>query len=171
MRQYIDTIKQANELLLVRLHRLSQSGFTKTLFITGASVMLVPVGTFAWWQNNKNTSSTRPSVSQDAQIQSISNDEPLKTVVDVKQSSSADSFKTNTSIKKETGVSETELHVNGSEIPVPNRGTVHKEIRSQGGKTRIDFSSNARTSGSSRSNTSTNIELNSTTESSIDNSE
>ncbi len=58
----------------------------------------------------------------------------------------------------------TRVHVNGQQVSVPKTGTVHKVIKDDNGVTTVDVSINANSSGSSTSYSSTNIELDSTTE-------
>ncbi|MEP7204641.1 MAG: hypothetical protein ABI716_00410 [Candidatus Saccharibacteria bacterium] len=58
----------------------------------------------------------------------------------------------------------TRLHVNGQPVAVPQTGTIHKVIKDNNGVTTVNVSVDANSSGSSSSDSSTNIQLDSTTE-------
>jgi hypothetical protein len=58
----------------------------------------------------------------------------------------------------------TRVHVNGQPIQVPQTGTVHNVIQDPSGTTTVDISVDANSSDTSSTSSSTNIELNSSSE-------
>lgn len=58
----------------------------------------------------------------------------------------------------------TDVQVNGQSIPVPDEGSVHRVIKNKDGETTVDISVKSDTSGTSRSHSSTNIQMNSSTD-------
>lgn len=64
----------------------------------------------------------------------------------------------------------TKLKVDGNTIPVPQNGTVHQEIQQSNGTTTIDISTSSTTSGSAQTNSMMNIQLDSHSKSSSEQS-
>ena len=60
---------------------------------------------------------------------------------------------------------QTELKVNNQPVNLPSNGSVNKTIESQDGNTNIDISVKSNSAGSTETNSSTNIQLNTTSES------
>lgn len=61
-------------------------------------------------------------------------------------------------------VTTTRTRINGQQVQVPQTGTVHKVIQNPGGTTTVDISVDNNTFGSTSTNSSTSIELDSTSE-------
>ncbi|MBC7943192.1 hypothetical protein H7X68_01695 [Candidatus Saccharibacteria bacterium] len=61
-------------------------------------------------------------------------------------------------------VTTTRTRINGQQVQVPQTGTVHKVIQNPSGTTTVDISVDNNTSGNTSSDSSTSIELNSTSE-------
>lgn len=148
----------------------SASGVRVVLGLTVASVVL-PTAAYALWADATASSSvtsgeatSNDSVTRAVQSQQLkSGNEPGQDTGSQQVPSSQDAI-------QPQGADNTmnmRLEVNGQDVPLPSQGTISKRVTNQSGTTTIDVSVQSSASGTSQSvsNTSTTIELRSTTQS------
>ncbi len=138
-------------------------------FATGVIIFLIgiPVAVYGWYHSQAapaanimttQTSQKSPTLTSPPPVQATAPD----TNIDVQ----ANSQGTGQNVK-------TKLKVNNQQITVPDNGSAHQTIQSSGGPTSVDISLNTSSNGAASNHSSTNIQLNSTSDSqaSVNNSE
>jgi hypothetical protein len=151
------------------------------LWGVGLVTILLSAAVYAWWRHNPVASlevtndpsspSTMSHVEQPAPTQIDTNLHATTGTPEVSPSPAPDS--TSRSQGVSNAQANAQLHVNGEAIPLPPKGTVHKEISSGNGKTSVDISVDSSPSDTphSYSHTSMNIDVNSQTKSESSNEE
>lgn len=170
MQRFLLTASRSIKGAIARLRPLFPLSSTQLLWALGAVTLLLPATAYAWWLHNPVASSVTVN-EQD------SNTSPLKlhqtAPADIKTQTHIDSDSSNATSADSSqqatpdvhNDTRAQLHVNGHAVPLPSHGSVHKVVNNGNGKTTVDISVNSKSTGDSQSNTSMNIDLNSTTES------
>lgn len=136
-----------------------------TSFLRGMGILaliVIPTGLVSWgyytfaMPSNKSTeqqthNDALSTSTSTAQTQSQAQDDPLL-------SSMSNSGKATTN-------NNTQVSVNGQDVPVPRNGVVHKEILTNNGTTTVDISSDSSTTGSSQSTVNMQLDVHSHTDS------
>lgn len=143
----------------------------------GIAALLLPVAVYAWrLQFHGSVTSSVMSDDQSSQSKMMPRAEqpdPAKVEVELhadQEGGTSLPDDVSSEPARNNTQTDTEVHINGEQVPLPPDGTVHREISSENSNTSIDISVQSDSSGSSRShsNTSMDIKLKSETKSESD---
>ena len=143
---------------------------TKILWVIATLILfLIPATALGWWNGDSST----PTLVPQRGVGQSGVPTPLKDAtgninLTTSQVSVSSAISEPHNAKTANAPAKAQVNINGQSIPVPQNGSIHKEINNADGKTTVDISIDSSSSGSSKSNSSMNIDLNSTTSSSID---
>lgn len=131
------------------------------------ALLLAPGAAFAWRLQtaspNAATTNAFPKQSSTTTFSAVQSEPLSPDSVGASQERSATELKTSVT----TGNGETNVQVNGQEVPVPENGSTHTVVDNNG-TTVVDVQVNTTTENSSSSYSSTSINLNTSSESTID---
>lgn len=166
MYRFLRNVRQTVGEAIDRIHSFLPLSATQLLWALGAVALLLPATAYAWWRHNPVASSLTVN-EQDTTAPTLKLNQTAPATIKTNYSSSSSDSSANTTEQTtlHSTTPQTHLQVNGQTVPLPSHGSVHKEIKSKNGKTTLDVSVDSNSAGVSHSNTSTNIELNSSTES------
>ncbi len=126
------------------------------------ALFIVPTTAVAWWYY-----SVAMSVAGMAPLQTVETNskssfiEPQILPELLEREAASHSVDTSTVIQTEAG--ETNVTINGQNVPVPSEGTTQGVIEHDDGQTKVNISVESETSGSSESESSSSFHLNSST--------
>lgn len=134
------------------------------------ALFLVPSAALGWWYYSVAMSVANLGPQSDITtsteiITTETTEDPIK-ALDIKSSQSVSGESSNSSMSSSVNANDvtTDVTVNGQSIPVPEQGSVHKVIENGNGQTTVDISVESETSGTSQSQSSTNIQMNSSSD-------
>lgn len=144
----------------------------KPLSVAGiVALFVMPAAAFGWWYYSVVTTLARMSPQQ--QYAETSSEimifPSLNTATPQPATDSPVTAPVETMIAPSDDNSiNTEVKINGDPVPLPDNGSIHKVITNEDGRTKVDISIHSDTSGSTETNSSTSIQLESSTDADID---
>jgi hypothetical protein len=135
----------------------------RTMWIIGALAVLGTTSVVGWQARSTNQPPNNTAKSIEINV-------PPASVKTSDQSSTVETV-TNTSPQADQSRPSSSVRVNNQTIPIPPNGSVHKTIQSNDGQTKLNVSVDASSSTSSQSNSSVQLNVTSSQEATIDNSE
>lgn len=171
MDQFAQGVRHFADSFTDRIGSISHLTTAQLLWGLMAAAVLLPAAAYVWWLNNSAAFSVS-SNDLSSKNTAVKIEQPAPAKIDTELHAETDgtaepASSQNSSEASNNNAQNINVHVNGEKVPMPPSGTIHKEILSQGGNTSVDISveSNATGTAESQSNTSMNIELNSTSHS------
>ncbi|HEX7484035.1 MAG TPA: hypothetical protein VF281_02685 [Candidatus Saccharimonadales bacterium] len=141
-----------------------------------AAVGAIPVAALVWWYYSfvMSVGAFGPLrlVNETADVTApVAEQQSVETTIDsssVQSSSSASSDDSlNVNISSSSNSTSSSVEVNGQTVTVPDQGSTHQVIEDVNGRTTVDISVDSNTSGSSKTRSSTNIDVDSSARSKV----
>lgn len=157
------------------LHSIRHSPLRLTALVAAG---VLPITALVWWYysfvmsvgafgplqvvNGNGTSSvTAPATGQQESELNVNAD------ISAPSSEATSDSQVDINISSSNSSTQSSVNVNGQSVPMPDQGSTHQVIEDANGRTSVDISVDSNTSGTSKTRSSTNIDVDSSTRSKV----